>query len=157
MIHKGRFQMQKTYEIFHMTVFRQDWTLLAVGCPNFDKTVFGGSWRNWWNFFWWYMKKLTSSPLEQFLGIRVCQKRQKCKNSEKLGFWWNFGYISKMVRSIFMIFWHKTPLTINKRLAKKNFKIFFHFWETTNFAKIEISQKPVFLFFWNSKLKLPKA
>ena len=100
-----------------------------------------------------YMKKFRSSPSEYFLVIRVCQKWQKCKISEKPGFWRNCGYISKTVRSIIMIFWHKTPLTINKRLAKKKFKIFFHFWETTNFAKIEISQKPVFLFFWNSKLR----
>ena len=86
-----------------------------------------------------YMKKLRSSPSEHFLVIRVCQKCQKCKISEKPGFWRNCGYISKTVRSIFMIFWLKTPLTINKRRAKKFFKIFFHIWETTDFAKIEIS------------------
>ena len=54
-----------------------------------------------------YMKKLRSSPLEHFLVIRVCQKCRKCKNSEKPGFWGNCGYISKMVRSIFIIFWLK--------------------------------------------------
>ena len=79
-----------------------------------------------------YMKKLRSSPSEQFLVIRVCQKWQKCKISEKPGFWRNCGYISKTVRSIIMIFWHKTPLTINKRMAKKKFKFFFHFWEKIN-------------------------
>ena len=33
-----------------------------------------------------YMKKMRSSPLEHFLVIRVCQKCQKCKISEKPGF-----------------------------------------------------------------------
>ena len=84
-----------------------------------------------------YMKKLRSSPSEHFLVIRVCQKCQKCKNSEKPGFWGNCGYISKTVWSIFMIFWHKTPLTINKRMAKKIVKNFLHFWENIKFAKIE--------------------
>ena len=104
-----------------------------------------------------YMEKLRSSPSEHFLVIRVCQKWQKCKNSEKPGFSGNCGYISITVRSIFMNFWQKTPLTMNKRVAKKIFKIFSHFWENINFAKIEISQKLVFLFFWNSKLRDLKA
>ena len=71
-----------------------------------------------------YMEKLRSSPSEHFLVIRVCQKWQKCKNSEKPGFSGNCGYISKMVRSIFMNFWQKTPLTINKRVGKNFFQIF---------------------------------
>ena len=48
---------------------RQGQTLLAKECPNFE-----------------YMKNLRSSPSEHFLVIMVCQKRQKCKNSEKPGF-----------------------------------------------------------------------
>ena len=89
------------------TVFRQGWTLFAQGCPNFEKKTLVLQ----------YMKKLRSSPFEPLV-IRVCQKCQKGKNSEKIGFWGNFGYISKRVKSIFMIFWHKTPLNINKRIAK---------------------------------------
>ena len=58
-----------------------------------------------------YMEKLISSPSEPFLAIRVCQKCQKIKNHEKPGFWGNFGYISATVKSIFMIFWDKTPKT----------------------------------------------
>ena len=58
-----------------------------------------------------YMEKMISSPSEPFLAIRVCQKCQKTKKHEKPGFWGNFGYISKTVKSIFMIFWDKTPLT----------------------------------------------
>ena len=58
-----------------------------------------------------YIEKLISSPLEPFLAIRVCQKCQKIKNHEKPGFWGNFGYISATVKSIFMIFWDKTPKT----------------------------------------------
>ena len=72
---------------------------------------------------------------EHFLVIRVCQKCQKCKISEKPGFWRNCGYISKMVRSIFMIFWLKTPLTINKRRAKKNFQNFLPFLRNNQLCK----------------------
>ena len=82
-----------------------------------------------------YMKKLRSSPSEHFLVSRVCQKWQKCKISEKPGFWRNCGYISKMVRSIFMIFWLKKPLTINKRRAKKNFKNFLPFLRNNQLCK----------------------
>ena len=82
-----------------------------------------------------YMKKLRSSPSEHFLVIRVCQKCQKCKISEKPGFWRNCGYISKTVRSIFMIFWLKTPLTINKRRAKKNFQNFLPFLRNDQLCK----------------------
>ena len=133
--------------IKYVTVFRQGQRLLDQGCPNFDKH------------FWvlQYMKKLRSSSLEHFLVIRVCQKCQKYENSEKPGFWGNCGYISKTVWSIFMIFWHKTALNHKQKNVKKNFKFFSIFWENVNCAKIEISQKPVFLFLWNSKLKEPKA
>ena len=71
-----------------------------------------------------YMEKLRSSPSEHFLVIRVCQKWRKCKNSEKPGFSGNCGYISITVRSIFMNFWQKTPLTMNKRWQKKFFQNF---------------------------------
>ena len=66
-----------------------------------------------------YMEKMISSPSEPFLVIRVCQKCQKTKKHEKTDFWGNFGYISKMVKSIFMIFWDKTPLSNTWRLGKK--------------------------------------
>ena len=56
-------------------------------------------------------KKMICSPSEPFLAIRVCQKCPKTKKHEKPGFWGNFDYISKTVKSIFMIFWDKTPLT----------------------------------------------
>ena len=82
-----------------------------------------------------YMKKLRSSPSEHFLVIRVCQKCQKCKISEKPGFWRNCGYISKTVRSIFMIFWLKTPLTINKRRAKNFFQNFLPFLRNNQLCK----------------------
>ena len=82
-----------------------------------------------------YMKKLRSSPSEHFLVSRVCQKCQKCKISEKPGFWRNCGYISKTVRSIFMIFWLKTPLTINKRRAKKIFQNFLPFLRNNQLCK----------------------
>ena len=94
-----------------------------------------------------YMKKLRSSSSEQFLVIRVCQKCQKCKNSEKLGFWGNCGYISKMVRSIFMIFWHKTPLTINKRMTKK-FSISLSIFEKTSTLQKLKFLKNLFLYFF---------
>ena len=146
----------------HITFY---WTYtenLQFTNPSFCKRLYSG--QHFWtkgapiltNFFLvlQFMKKLRCSP---FLVSRVRQKCRKCKYSEKPGFWRKRGYISKTVRSIFMIFWLKTPLTINKRLAKKIFKIFFHFREKINFAKIEITQKPVFLFFWNWKLKEPHA
>ena len=98
---------------------RQGQTLLAKECPNFE-----------------YMKNLRSSPSEHFLVIMVCQKRQKCKNSEKPGFWGNCGYFSKMVMSIFMIFWYKTTLTINKRMAKNSIQIFSPFLRNHQICKI---------------------
>ena len=73
--------------------------------------------------------------MEHFLVILVCQKCQKCKNSEKPGFRGNCGYISKSVRSIFMIFWHKTPLTINKRMAKFFFQNFLPFLRKNQLCK----------------------
>ena len=82
-----------------------------------------------------YMKKLRSSPSEHFLVIRVCQKCQKCKISEKPGFWRNYGYISKTVGSIFMIFLHRTPVTINKRMAKKKFQNFLPFLRNDQLCK----------------------
>ena len=104
-------------------------------------------------FFWGhqYMKKLRSSHSEHFLVIRVCQKCQKCENSEKPGFWGNFGYISKTVKSIFMIFWHKTPLTINKRLAKKIFQNFLPFLRNNQLCKNWNFSKTRFSFFLKFK------
>ena len=69
-----------------------------------------------------YMKKLRCSPLEHFLVIRVCQKCQKCKNREKPDFWGNCGYISKKVRSIFVIF-----VDHKQKKRQKKFQIFFPF------------------------------
>ena len=98
-----------------------------------------------------YMKKLRSSPSEHFLVIRVCQKCQKCKISEKPGFWRNCGYISKTVRSIIMIFWHKTPLTINKRLAKKKFQNFLPFLRNNQLCKNWNFSKTCFFIFLKFK------
>ena len=98
-----------------------------------------------------YMKKLRSSPSEHFLVIRVCQKWQKCKISEKTGFWRNCGYISKTVRSIIMIFWHKTPLTINKRLAKKKFQNFLPFLRNNQLCKNWNFSKTCFFIFLKFK------
>ena len=98
-----------------------------------------------------YMKKLRSSPSEHFLVIRVCQKCQKCKISEKPGFWRNCGYISKTVRSIFMIFWLKTPLTINKRRAKKIFQNFLPFLRNNQLCKNWNFSKTCFFIFLKFK------
>ena len=127
--------------IKYVTVFRQGQRLLDQGCPNFDKH------------FWvlQYMKKLRSSSLEHFLVIRVCQKCQKCKIREKPGFWSNCGYISKTVRSIFMIFWLKTPLTINKRLAKKIFQNFLPFLRNNQLCKNWNFSKTCFFIFLKFK------
>ena len=94
------------------------------------------------------MKKLRSSPSEHFLVIRVCQKCQKCKISEKPGFWRNCGYISKTVRSIFMIFWLKTPLTINKRRAKNFFQNFLPFLRNDQLCKNWNFSKTRFFYFF---------
>ena len=59
-----------------LTVFRQDRTLLWKGCPNFDKTSWGGSIHG----------KMISSPSEPFLVIRVCQKCSKTKKTWKIRF-----------------------------------------------------------------------
>ena len=98
-----------------------------------------------------YMEKLISSPSKHFLVIRVCQKCQKCKISEKLGFWRNCGYISKTVRSIFMIFWLKTPLTINKRRAKKIFQNFLPFLRNNQLCKNWYFSKTCFFIFLKFK------
>ena len=70
---------------------------------------------------------------------------------------WSCGYISKMVWSIFMIFGRKTPLTTNKRRAKIFFQNFLPILRNNQLCKNWNFSKPRFLFFWNSKLKLPKA
>ena len=88
-----------------------------------------------------YMEKLISSPSEPSWVIRVCQKSQKSKNHEKPGFWGIFGYSSKTVKSIFLIFWDKTPLTNTKRLGKKfswklaSFLRKYQLCKTQNFSK----------------------
>ena len=112
-------------------------------------------WQNFlrWFFTWkyWY---LALQHIFKSLGLG---KNAKNPKKGKTGFWGKIGYNSKTVRSIFLIFWHKTPITNAKRLKFFFFKNFFHFRENINFAKIEISQKPGFCFSWNSKLKYPKA
>ena len=62
------------------------------------------------------MEKMISSPSEPFLVIRVSQKCQKPKKHEKLGFLGFFSNSSKTVKSIFLIFGQKTPLTRFQRL-----------------------------------------
>ena len=90
----------------------------AGDCIQAGPNTFGPRVPQFWQKFFWCFSTW------KILVIRVCQKYQKCKISEKPGFWRNYGYFFKTVRSIFMIFWHKTPLTINKRLAKKIFQNF---------------------------------
>ena len=91
--------------------------------PQFWRKLFWcfSTWKKWdlalWNIFW-------SSG---------CVKNAK-----------NVKIVKKL---IFMIFWHKTPFTINNRMAKNKFKIFFHFREKWTLQKLKLLKNPSFYFF----------